>query len=111
VDTLPPDSLFRGPLPRRRPCSDPARYLWLSGRLPDPAVYRKYRSWEYLAPNLDTSAWFHHFNPASEWLLIDHECTVADHGLMGVNGRVWDPDGRLLATGSAQLCCIPNPSP
>ena len=69
----------------------------------------KYQSWEYLAPNLDTSAWFHHFNPASEWLLIDHECTVADHGLMGVNGRVWDTDGRLLATGSAQLCCIPNP--
>jgi acyl-CoA thioesterase len=48
-------------------------------------------------------------HPGCEWLLIDHECIVADHGLMGVSGRVWDTDGRLLATGSAQLCCITNP--
>ncbi|HEV3319497.1 MAG TPA: hypothetical protein VG053_07175 [Solirubrobacteraceae bacterium] len=42
------------------------------------------------------------------WGLIDHECSVAGHGLMGVNGSVWDTAGRLLATGSAQLCCVPN---
>jgi len=61
----------------------------------------------YVAPNLDTSAWFHRFNPASEWLLIDHSCPIADHGLLGVQGQVWDREGRLLATGSAQLCCLP----
>jgi hypothetical protein len=33
---------------------------------------------------------------------------VADRGLMGVSGKVWDSDGRLLATGSAQLCCVRN---
>jgi Thioesterase-like superfamily len=91
------------------PFLDAARALILLDTYGFPAAYRKYKSWEYLAPNLDTSVWFHHFNPGCEWLLIDHECTVADHGLMGVSGRVWDTDGRLLATGSAQLCCIPNP--
>ena len=90
------------------PFLDAARPLILLDTYGFPAAYRKYQSWEYLAPNLDTSVWFHHFNPGCEWLLIDHECIVADHGLMGVSGRVWDTDGRLLATGSAQLCCIPN---
>jgi acyl-CoA thioesterase-2 len=90
------------------PFVDAARALILLDTYGFPAAHRHYRSWEYLAPNLDTSAWFHHFNPASEWLLVDSECIVADRGLMGVSGTVWDTDGRLLATGSAQLCCIPS---
>jgi acyl-CoA thioesterase II len=90
------------------PFLDAARALILLDTYGFPAAYRKYQSWEYLAPNLDTSVWFHQSNPGCEWLLIDHECIVADHGLMGVSGKVWDTGGRLLATGSAQLCCIPN---
>ena len=90
------------------PFVDAARALILLDTYGFPAAYQLYRSWEYLAPNLDTSAWFHHFNPACEWLLVDHECMVADRGLMGVSGRVWDSDGRLLASGSAQLCCVRN---
>jgi acyl-CoA thioesterase len=90
------------------PFLDAARALILLDTFGFPAAYQRYRSWEYLAPNLDTSAWFHHFNPDCEWLLIDHECILADHGLMAVSGRVWDTDGRLLATGSAQLCCVPG---
>jgi acyl-CoA thioesterase II len=90
------------------PFLDAARALILLDTFGFPAAYRRFRSWEYLAPNLDTSAWFHHFNPGCEWLLVDHECIVADRGLMAVSGRVWDTGGRLLATGSAQLCCIPN---
>jgi acyl-CoA thioesterase II len=90
------------------PFLDAARALILLDTYGFPAAYRHYRSWEYLAPNLDTSAWFHRFNPECEWLLIDCECSVADRGLMGVSGRVWDTAGRLLATGSAQLCCIPG---
>jgi acyl-CoA thioesterase len=92
------------------PFLDAARALILLDTYGFPAAHRHHRSWEYLAPNLDTSAWFHHFSPDCEWLLIDSECLVADRGLMGVNGRVWDTDGRLLATGSAQLCCIENRS-
>lgn len=90
------------------PFLDAARALILLDTFGFPAAYQLYRSWEYLAPNLDTSVWFHHLNPACEWLLIDHECILAEHGLMATSGRVWDTDGRLLATGSAQLCCIPN---
>ncbi|HXA54660.1 MAG TPA: thioesterase family protein [Solirubrobacteraceae bacterium] len=90
------------------PFLDAARALILLDTYGFPAAHRRHRSWEYLAPNLDTSAWFHHFNPECEWLLIDCECNVADRGLMGVSGKVWDPAGRLLATGSAQLCCIPG---
>jgi acyl-CoA thioesterase len=92
------------------PFLDAARALILLDTYGFPAAYRRYRSMKYLAPNLDTSAWFHHANPSCEWLLIDSECGVADRGLMGVDGRVWDTDGRLLATGSAQLCCIPGRS-
>lgn len=88
------------------PFLDAARALILLDTFGFPAAYQRYRSWEYLAPNLDTSAWFHHFNPQCEWLLIDCECSVADRGLMGVGGKVWDTEGKLLATGSAQLCCV-----
>jgi acyl-CoA thioesterase II len=90
------------------PFLDAARALILLDTYGFPAAYRHYRSWEYLAPNLDTGAWFHHFSPDSEWLLIESECAVAAGGLMGVGGKVWDRGGKLLASGSAQLCCIAN---
>ncbi len=88
------------------PYLEAARSLILLDTFGFPAAYQRYRSLEYLAPNLDTSVWLHRFNPACEWLLIEHECTVAAHGLMGVSGRVWDTEGGLLASGGAQLCCI-----
>ena len=91
------------------PFADASRALILLDTYGFPAAYRRFRSMEHLAPNLDTSAWFHHFSPACEWLLVDHACTVADHGLLAVDGKVWDTGGRLLATGAAHLCCIPNP--
>ena len=28
---------------------------------------------------------------------------------MGTHGRIWSRDGRLLATGGAQLFCVPRP--
>jgi acyl-CoA thioesterase len=92
------------------PFLDAARSLILLDTFGFPAAYQRYRSWDYLAPNLDTSLWLHRFNPSCEWLLVDHECTIAGDGLMGVSGRIWDTDGALLATGAAQLCCIENPS-
>jgi acyl-CoA thioesterase len=90
------------------PFVDAARALILLDTYGFPAAWQRFRSMEYLAPNLDTSAWFHDFSPDCEWLLVDHACTVADHGLMAVDGKVWDADGRLLATGAAHLCCIPG---
>jgi acyl-CoA thioesterase II len=88
------------------PFVDAARSLVLLDTFGWPAAYSKYKSWDYIAPNLDTSVWFHQLAPRSEWLLIDHECPVAADGLLGVGGRVWATDGRLLASGGAQLCCI-----
>jgi acyl-CoA thioesterase len=90
------------------PFVDAARALILLDTYGYPAAHQRHRGREYLAPNLDTGVWFHHFSPRREWLLIDSACVVAERGLMGVNGAVWDTDGELLATGSAQLCCIPE---
>jgi acyl-CoA thioesterase len=89
------------------PFVDAARPLILLDTFGWPAVYQRYRGVDYTAPNLDISVCFHRFATRDEWLLIDHECPVAEDGLLGVSGRVWNTDGRLLATGIAQLCCIP----
>lgn len=88
---------------------DAARPLILLDTFGWPAAWQRYRGEGYTAPNLDISVSFHRFASESEWLLIDHECPVADDGLLGVSGRVWDTNGRLLASGIAQLCCIPLP--
>lgn len=89
------------------PFVDAARSLIVLDTYGWPAAFRTHHDGVYIAPSLDTSAWFHQFNPRSEWLLIDHECAIGARGLLGVNGRVWDARGRLLATGSSQLCCVP----
>jgi acyl-CoA thioesterase len=91
------------------PFIDAARPLILLDTFGWPAVWQKYRGADYVAPNLDTNVSFHHLAPESDWLLIDHECPVAGEGLLGVQGRVWDARGSLLASGAAQLCCIPQP--
>jgi acyl-CoA thioesterase II len=91
------------------PFLDAARSLILLDTYGWPAAYRMYRDRSMIAPNLDTSAFFHRFSRRSEWLLIDHECIAAHHGLLGVSGRVWNTDGQLLASGSGQLCCLPAP--
>ncbi len=97
------------PAPRfEDPFIDAARPLILLDTFGWPAAWQKYRGADYVAPNLDTYVCFHRSATPSEWLLVDHECPVADGGLLGVSGRIWDLDGRLLATGSAQLCCIPR---
>lgn len=87
---------------------DAARPLILLDTFGWPAAYQKYKGADYIAPNLDTNVCFHQFASQGEWLLVDHECPIAAEGLLGVNGRVWAEDGRLLASGSAQLCCIPG---
>jgi acyl-CoA thioesterase II len=91
------------------PFVDAARPLILLDTFGWPALYQRYRGADYVAPNLDTSVWFHYSTSASEWLLIDHECPVAGDGLLGVSGRVWDASGRLLASGGAQLYSMPRP--
>jgi len=61
----------------------------------------------FTAPNLDVTVWFHRAAPEAEWLLADTVCDVAEDGLMGTHARIWSPRGALLASGGAQLFCVP----
>lgn len=88
---------------------DAGRMLLLLDTMSWPAACMPHWPREYQAPNLCVTAWFHDFAPDSDWLLADHDSPLALHGLVGVNGRIWSADGRLLAAGGAQLLCVPAP--
>jgi acyl-CoA thioesterase-2 len=62
----------------------------------------------YVAPNLDLAVSFHAAAPKDEWLLCDAAAPVGRDGLLGCNGRVWTPDGTLVASGTSTLFCRPN---
>lgn len=89
------------------PFLEAGRALVLLDTLSWPAACQPHPDAPYQAPNLDVAAWFHEAAPDSEWLLADHACPIAAGGLMGTGGRVWSRDGRLLASGGAQLLCVP----
>jgi acyl-CoA thioesterase len=63
----------------------------------------------FTAPNLDVTAWFHRAEPETEWLMVDTQCDLAEAALMGTTARIWSESGKLLATGGAQLFCVPLP--
>ncbi|MGH0036412.1 MAG: acyl-CoA thioesterase [Myxococcota bacterium] len=63
----------------------------------------------FLTPNLDLTVQFHRFAPEEPWLLCDGTVPLASDGLVGCVGRIWTPDGRLLATGTSKHVCRPNP--
>lgn len=62
---------------------------------------------QFLGPNLDVTARFHSDASDSEWLLVDARAPVAADGLIGCEVGVWREDGRLAASGGAQLFCRP----
>lgn len=70
------------------------------------ATNRKYFNERFISPNLDTSTWFHDIGAQTDWLLIDHASPTARDGVIAVDGRVWSSDGKLVATGAAQLIQI-----
>ena len=63
----------------------------------------------WIAPNLDLHVRFHQSAADSDWLFCDSRAELAKEGLIGTEGRVWTPDGRLIASGSSQLLCRPRP--
>jgi acyl-CoA thioesterase len=63
----------------------------------------------FLTPNLDLTAQFHHFDPDSAWILADGVALLAEDGLVGCVSRLWSERGVLLATGTSQHVCRPNP--
>ncbi len=90
------------------PFVDAGRSLLLIDTMSWPAASSPHPDSQFQAPNLDVAVWFHASAPESEWLLCEHVSPVAQGGLMGTVGRVWSRDRRLLASGGAQLLCVPT---
>lgn len=63
----------------------------------------------WLTPNLDLTVQFHAFAPATRWMLADGNVPLAQDGMVGCVSRLWSEEGRLLATGTSQHICRPNP--
>jgi acyl-CoA thioesterase-2 len=74
-----------------------------------PAAHGPHVDPAYIAPNMDLAVQFHRAAPDDEWLLCDATAPLAEGGLVGCHARVWSESGRLLATGTSQLFCRPNP--
>lgn len=92
------------------PWTDAARALVLIDTLSWPAAAKPHKpDPPFTAPNLDVTAWFHTSASDEEWLLADSWSPVASRGLMGTLANVWSASGKLVATGGAQLFCVPNP--
>jgi acyl-CoA thioesterase-2 len=89
------------------PFVDAARSLVLIDTLGWPAVWLRHPNPRFRAPNLDVTAFFHASSRESEWLLCEQESPIAEGGLIGTRARVFDRNGKLLASGGAQLLCIP----
>jgi acyl-CoA thioesterase II len=89
------------------PWVDACRSLILVDVQSWPAAHRPhaYAMPPYYAPSLDLYVAFHQPRPRAEWLLADGFCPIARDGLMGWTGRLWSPDGALVASGGGQLLC------
>ncbi len=98
---------FRPEARFEEPFVDAARALILIDTLSWPAACQAHREEEnpWMAPSLDLAARFHRAPPYTDWLLVDARAEVAAEGVIGFSNRVFDEDGRLLASGGGQLLC------
>ena len=78
--------------------AEPGDGLWVTGDLGGAEI-------------LDVVAWFHRLAHGSEWLLADASAPIAEGGLVGGTVRIWSQDRRLVASGGAQLLCLPGTPP
>jgi acyl-CoA thioesterase-2 len=93
------------------PFLEAARSLLLIDTLVWPAACQRHVQPDFMAPNLDVVAWFHRLDHGSEWLLGDAVAPIAEGGLIGGSVRMWSADRRLVASGGAQLLCLPGSPP
>lgn len=91
------------------PFLDAARALILIDTLGWPAVWLRHPKPAYLAPSLDVAVFFHTPFGDSEWLLAEQESPIGSGGLIASTGRVFAAEGRLVASGGAQLLCVDAP--
>jgi acyl-CoA thioesterase len=74
-------------------------HAWKWGNGPQP----------WVAPSLDLYVRFHQFRPDTPLLFNRVEAPIGAGGLLACEGRVWSPDGALLASGGTQLLSTPVP--
>lgn len=112
-EAMPPHWISWHRLPMQAPLDDPfleaARSLLLLDTLGWPAACMPHPDSAFIAPNLDVAVWFHAAAPASEWLLAEIRSPRGGAGLISTQGRIFSHDRRLLASGGAQLFCVPRP--
>jgi acyl-CoA thioesterase len=70
-----------------------------------PAIGRRHRTDEWIAPSIDVSCEFHHLDPSDEWCLLQGSSPVAREGLIGSHQQVWNDRGDLVASGISHLLC------
>ncbi|HEX2676642.1 MAG TPA: thioesterase family protein [Polyangiales bacterium] len=88
------------------PVVDAARALVLIDTLGWPAAWMQHPGTALRAPNLDVAAFFHAPTQDSDWLLCEQVSPTASQGLVAASARIYGSDGRLLASGGAQLMCV-----
>jgi acyl-CoA thioesterase len=93
------------------PFLEAGRALVLIDTLVWPAACQRHVEPAFMAPNLDVVAWFHRLDHGSDWLLADAAAPIGEGGLIGGTVRVWSADRRLVASGGAQLLCLPGTPP
>ena len=79
---------------------DPDRRPELARRLAAPHVGREPHG--FIAPSLDLYVAFHTPAPTEAWLLADGSAPVSGDGMLGWTGRLWTPEGSLVAAGGGQ---------
>lgn len=70
-----------------------------------PAIGRRHRTEEWIAPSIDVSCEFHHLDPADDWCLLQGTSPAARDGLIGSHQQVWNDRGDLVASGISHLLC------
>jgi len=90
------------------PFVDAGRSLVLIDTLSWRAVWLRHPEPAYIAPSLDVAVFFHRPAQHSPWLLAAQRSPVGAGGLIGGTGAVFDREGLLVASGGAQLLCVPG---
>jgi acyl-CoA thioesterase II len=92
------------------PWVDACRSLILVDTLGWPAVSTLHVDNGYIAPSIDITCAFHRARIQEPWLFAQATSVSANAGVVGCEGKVWARDGALLAMGTSQLLCRPNPA-
>jgi acyl-CoA thioesterase len=70
-----------------------------------PAIGRRHRTDDWMAPSIDVSCEFHHLDAGDEWCLLQGTSSIARDGLIGSRQQVWNEGGDLVASGISHLLC------